>query len=86
MYSFFTTKVCKATSFWHAQSGCSSETGAVCGTNGETYQSECHAWSVGGVLVDYVGACRVLPFQAGQLAPACLFYNKPCSACVCDIS
>jgi len=35
--------------------------------NAETYSSECQAWSAGNVLVDYVGACRVVPLQRGQL-------------------
>ncbi|CAD5117766.1 DgyrCDS6512 [Dimorphilus gyrociliatus] len=35
--------------------------GTVCGQNGETYPSECLAWSFG-VAVDYQGSCRVIPF------------------------
>jgi len=42
------------------QSGCWSESGEVCGMNGETYSSECLAWTVGGVLVDYLGPCRLV--------------------------
>lgn len=39
---------------------CSSN-GTVCGHNGETYPSECVAWSYG-VAADYHGSCRVIPY------------------------
>jgi len=45
----------------------------VCAINGETYWSECEAWSVGDVLVDYLGLCRVFAFHDGQLSSACFF-------------
>jgi len=42
----------------------------VCGINGETYLSECQAWHVGGVLVDYLGPCRLVAFHSGTLLVA----------------
>jgi len=56
-----------------SQAGCSAESavagGAVCGMNGETYRSECEAWSLGGVPVDYLGPCRLLAFDYGPYIP-----------------
>jgi len=49
------------------KTGCSMESVVVCGMNGETYDSECLAWSVGGVLVDYLGPCRLLIVHSGTL-------------------
>ncbi len=43
------------------QAGCL-KTGHVCAMNGESYDSECHAWA-DGVPVDYFGLCKAV----GQL-------------------
>ena len=42
------------------QSKCSGSSSHVCGVNGETFLSECHAHDVN-ILVDYYGRCRSMP-------------------------
>lgn len=45
----------------------------VCGVNGQTYPSSCHAKGAG-IAIDYIGQCSAVPNTTGMLNVVCDIY------------